>query len=193
MKMLHPNIKNVLLTTTLLGAALLLAGCATSAPSANFTQEIAPASRMQANDEAKIVVTAATNVVVEEYDKQRIAQRIQSLLDAKKISNPAIGEKKDYEVDVTLTKYERGSAFARAMLAGLGQIHVNGLVQVYLLPNREKVGEFTINKTFAWGGIYGASTSIEDAELGFAQGIVDALTGQTEAPAKTGSSTKGNR
>src|SRR5262249_45206548 len=89
-------------------------------------------------------------------------------------------DQKNYAIEVTLTKYEKGSAFARAMLAGLGQIHINGVVKVYTLPEHQKAGEFLINKTFAWGGIYGASTTIEDAEMGFADGIANTLTGQEE-------------
>jgi len=183
--------------TALLTAALLT-GCASSAPQANFTQEIAPASRMHANDQAKVVVSTATNVWVEDYDKLRITQRIQGAVDAKKLSNPATGDKKDYAIDVTLTKYDKGSSFARAMLAGLGQIHIYGQVQVYLVPDREKperekIGDFIIHKTFAWGGIYGASTTIEDAEVGFAQGIAEALAGQLESSAKTSSPGRGHR
>ena len=35
--------------------------------------------------------------------------------------------------------------------------------------------------TFAWGGVYGAATGIEDVEPAFAEGIASALTGQAEA------------
>ncbi len=164
---------------------VLFVGCATSAPKPEFTQEIAPESQIKAVDEAKVIVEASPGCSVVENDKTRIAQRIQEKLAAKKVLNNSGGETKEYEVCVTLTRYEKGNAFARAMLAGLGQIHIDGNVSLFELPERKKAGEFTIKKTFAWGGIYGGSTSIEDVELGFADGIASALTGrEEEAPKK---------
>ena len=65
------------------------------------------------------------------------------------------------------------------MLIGLGQLHVDATVRLLELPAK-KVGEFTINKTFAWGGLYGGMTNMEDVERGFAEGVAAALTGQTE-------------
>jgi hypothetical protein len=37
-----------------------------------------------------------------------------------------------------------------------------------------------LKKTFAWGGAYGAATSIEDIESTFADGVAAAVTGQKE-------------
>ena len=72
------------------------------------------------------------------------------------------------------------------MLIGLGQIHVDATVRLLELPAKKKVGEFSINKTFAWGGLYGGMTNMEDVERGFADGVAAALTGQTEdAPKKS--------
>lgn len=62
------------------------------------------------------------------------------------------------------------------MLAGLGQIHIDSHVSVVALPERTKVGQFDINKTFAWGGIYGGKTSIAEVEEGFAEGVAAAVT-----------------
>jgi hypothetical protein len=70
------------------------------------------------------------------------------------------------------------------MLAGLGQIHVDATIRLLELPDNKKVGEFTVNKTFAWGGLYGGATSIEDVEKGFADGVAAALTGQKETGRK---------
>jgi hypothetical protein len=66
------------------------------------------------------------------------------------------------------------------MLAGLGQIHIDGDVGVFSLPDHQKVGDFHLKKTFAWGGIYGGATSIEDIENTFADGVAAAVTGQEE-------------
>ncbi len=61
-----------------------------------------------------------------------------------------------------MTRYDKGSAFARFMLAGLGQIHVDATVSLRDPARDVSLGEYEVNKTFAWGGIYGASTTIED-------------------------------
>ena len=66
------------------------------------------------------------------------------------------------------------------MLVGLGQIHIDAKASVFLLPERMKVSEFDIDKTFAWGGIYGGPTSIEDVEHGFAEGVAQAVTSAKE-------------
>ena len=63
------------------------------------------------------------------------------------------------------------------MLAGLGQIHLDGVISVYQLPGRSKVGEFTIKKTFAWGGVYGGITNIETIEDTFAEAVAKTVCG----------------
>ena len=40
--------------------------------------------------------------------------------------------------------------------------------------------EFALSKTFAWGGIYGASTTIETIEDTFADGVAATVTGQQQ-------------
>jgi len=162
--------------------ALVLAGCASSAPQAQFIQPLAPSSLTRANDNAKVALEAAPGITMMDYEKARLTERLQAQLDSKKLLNTATGDKKEYEVNVIITRYEKGDAFARAMLAGLGQIHLDGTIKVCVLPAHEQVGEFTVNKTFAWGGLYGASTTIEDAELGFVEGVTDALKGATDVP-----------
>jgi len=176
------NINSKLIVVITLGIInwLTLAGCATSAPKAKFTQPLPPSAKICNNDETKVKVDAASGVSLIDWEKQRLAQRIQEKITSKKsrdyASQGAAESKKEYEVCVEITRYDKGNAFARAMLAGLGQIHINGNVKLYVLPNREQVSEFTIKKTFAWGGLYGGVTSMEDVESGFADGIADALT-----------------
>lgn len=111
-------------------------------------------------------VEASQGVSIADYEKQRLAQRIKQKIDTQKMNGAVPGDKHDYEIEVLLTQYEKGNAFARFMLAGLGQIHIDSHVAVLALPDRTKVGEFDIDKTFAWGGIYGGTTSIEDVEEG---------------------------
>lgn len=165
-----------------LGSFLMLAGCsASSAPKPEFTVPIAAGSVVRADDSVIVDVTNASDVSLAEYERQRVLDRIKQKIEERKLINTSDGSPANYEVHVTITEYEKGSAFARAMLAGLGQIHVRGTVAVYELPARTLVGEFHVAKTFAWGGIYGASTSIEDVEVGFAEGVAAAVTGSVDS------------
>lgn len=161
-------------------AALFLSGCASTTPKAAFSQEIAVGSRVAANDEVTAKVTAAPGVEILDLEKTRIEQRIEERVAAKKVLNAAGATAKSFAIELELTRYQKGNAFARAMLAGLGQIHIDGVVTVFELPEHRQVGAFKIKKTFAWGGLYGGTTSMEDIERTFADGVAAAVTGQEE-------------
>ena len=159
---------------------ILTTGCATTVPKADFAQRITPESQIAAKDEAKVKIDAGTGVTLLESEKMRLAEKIGQKIDGRKITNKRDGSTKIYEVDLLLTRYDKGSAFARAMMAGLGQIHIDGDITVLEMPGRTTVGKFAISKTFAWGGIYGGTTTMEDIETTFADGVAAALTGQDD-------------
>lgn len=167
------------ITFGLLGA-LLFSSCAGTATKANFKNGSSMTALVSSKDGVKARVKADSNISILEVEKTRIAQRIEERTAAKKTHNASGAENKNYDVELTLTRYEKGNAFARSMLAGLGQIHIDGIVRMYELPNKKKVGEFTIKKTFAWGGLYGGTTSMEDIERTFADSIAATITGQKE-------------
>ena len=58
------------------------------------------------------------------------------------------------------------------MVAGLGQIHIAADVQLIDVASGHVLARYTIEKIFAWGGMYGGSTTVEDVEAGFAQSVV---------------------
>jgi hypothetical protein len=164
-----------------IAVVLLVTGCASTAPKADFSPDLASQYRIDADDHPEVKVDAAPGVDVLDLDKLRISQVIASKIETRRMENPANNEPRDCIVQVTLTRYQRGNAFARAMLAGLGQIHIDAAVKVYLEPGNEKIADFLVAKTFAWGGIYGASTSMEDIERTFGDGVAAALTEQQDA------------
>jgi hypothetical protein len=163
-----------------LGGALL-AGCASSPPSVKMTHPMVKESRVAATDTTDVKIEAAEHITVNPYERDRVAQKIKGRIDERKLKNPAAAEARQIEVLIYVTRYDKGNAFARAMLAGLGQIHLDGKISVYQLPDRTLLEEFDMQKTFAWGGIYGAATSIEQIEDTFADGVAATVTGQ-EAP-----------
>lgn len=161
-------------------AVILTTGCATTIPRPEFTKQIAPESRLAAKDEESVKVETGSGVTMLESEKTRLAEKIKQKIDARKVTNDHGVSAKTYEVNLVVTKYEKGNAFARAMLAGLGQIHIDADVAVFEMPERIPVGNFSLSKTFAWGGAYGGTTSIEDIETTFSDGVAAALTGQSE-------------
>lgn len=162
--------------------AALSAGCAGTAPKPKFSHELVAEHRIAASDSVQVNIAASDKVKILESEKARLAEKIMLKIADRKVMNAQSAAGKTYEVTVHLSRYEKGNAFARAMLAGLGQIHIDGTVDVLELPARTSVGQFDLNKTFAWGGVYGASMSIEDIEATFAEGVAAAVTGQQEAP-----------
>ena len=171
-----------------LGAATLLGGCATSVPKAQYSKELPTQYHLNGDDKVQVRVDSASGVAVTDAEKQQLTSLITAKVEERRAKNPANGEVRDCNVVVTVTRFDKGNAFARFMLAGLGQIHLDASVQVFGLPANDKLNDFTVSKTFAWGGIYGASTTMETLEPVFADSISAALTGQEEAKATNASS-----
>src|SRR5690606_42084082 len=103
---------------------------------------------------ADVMAEAAPGVDISRYDLDRIAGRLKG------------------ELQLRAAEMMAGNAFARAMLAGLGQIEIEA--DVFLIDAAGKtVAQYEVSKNFAFGGIYGASTSIEDVEVGFVKSVVE--------------------
>jgi hypothetical protein len=164
----------------------VLAGCAGTAPKPTYNKEIAVQYRIDADDHVQVKVASVAAARMEEVDRDRLGQLITSRLEERRARNAANSDAHEATATVLITRYERGSAFARAMLAGLGQIHIDGTVTVTATQGGNRIAEFTIAKTFAWGGIYGGSTRMEDIEPVFADGVAAALTGQQDSKAAAG-------
>lgn len=63
-----------------------------------------------------------------------------------------------------VTNYDQGNAFLWFLLAGLGQIHIDGKLTLENSGRTEPLAKYEVNKTFAWGGILGGTTTIETVE-----------------------------
>ena len=72
---------------------------------------------------------------------------------------------------LNFTQYDEGNRFARLMLAGLGAMKINADVEVKDGKTTNLICKGEAGKSFAWGGIYGASTGIEDVEKMFAKEV----------------------
>ena len=134
------------------------------------------------------MIETADKVTVDPAARDRVAGKIKTKIDERKLKNPALASPRSVQVLLHVTRYEKGNAFARAMLAGLGQIHLEGTIFVYQMPDRVLLEDFDLQKTFAWGGIYGAATSMEQIEDTFTDTVAATVTGQLP-PASNGDAT----
>jgi hypothetical protein len=81
----------------------------------------------------------------------------------------------DLILRIKLTVYEEGNRFARFMLAGLGSMQIHAQVEIAESKSGNLLTSGEAGKTFAWGGVYGASVGIEDLEKDFAKEVVKGL------------------
>jgi len=160
---------------------IVLSGCtATSSPGLVKSNKYVKDFNVDSNDKVKVVVTNVAGLDIKEEGKIHLAEVIKKDTNILKKYNINSGKPNQYLVKVHITKYDKGNAFARFMIAGAGQIHVDGIITVYTLPSKRKAEEFKITKTFAWGGIYGGATSIKEVGEGFAMGVAETVTDQKE-------------
>lgn len=158
---------------------LALAGCSTSSPTARYRDPAMAAIRLDADDLALVVLAKAADVSMTELEMRRLRESVQSAIVARKVHNAADGLVRRYRLELTIGRYEKGSAAARAMFpGGVGQIHIDAAAVLVELGDAERrVSQFDLNKTFAWGGPVGAVTPMTEVEYGFAAGCAEAIAG----------------
>jgi hypothetical protein len=169
------------------GVVVTGAGCASSAGSAK-TLATAPQAGALARYTKVSLATAAEGAAatMPPADRERIAALVARKLKERaptrftEVAVTTIAATPDTMfVTIAFTRYDGGSAVARFMLAGLGQIHVNADVTIEDRSRPAVLGEFAVTKTFAWGGIYGATTNITDVEEGFAEAVAKVVLGES--------------
>ena len=164
--------------------ALFVAGCAGTAGSAK-PLTVAPKAEILARYTKMRLATSAQRDAskMTAADRERVAALV-----AQKVKERAADRFTDFaatttdvetlHVTIVFTRYDEGSAFARFMLAGLGQIHIEAEVTLEDRALQTVIGKFDVTKTFAWGGIYGGATGIKDVEDGFAEAVAKVVLGQ---------------
>lgn len=163
-----------------------LYGCAGTLPTAEFKKPISDSYRLCSNDAANVKLVKADGVELNDLNRQRLESRIREAINERKKNSPCKTIlKRSFMLDSIITRYDEGNAFARAMLAGLGKMHIDGDFTLQLLSETgsESVAEFTLQKSFGWGGIYGGVTRIEDIEATFAEGVAEAVVAQAQEDA----------
>lgn len=164
-----------LITAFLLCGALT--GCAGSASTPTLTWSPAATFNAATALIGPVSAEAAPGVPMASYDLERVSQLVQSDMSAaypgRLLRDGAAAAPGEVRVDMTFITYDEGNALARFMLAGLGQIHIAANVQLIDATSGNVTARYFVSKTFAWGGLYGGSTTIEDVEKGFAESVTD--------------------
>lgn len=115
---MYNNAKLTYFLLTALSAATLLSACATSVPKAEYNKELPTQYHLDADDKVQVKVDAATGISVTDVEKQQLASMITTKIEERQAKNPANGDVRDCSVVVTITRFDKGNAFARAMVAG---------------------------------------------------------------------------
>lgn len=163
-------------------ALFLLSACAGSVATPVPVAALAPEQKSSLKL-AEITDEAAPGVVMASYDLDRILQLVKAEIskahpDIWVAANAAPGAP-PAKVKIIITRYDSGNAFARFMLAGLGQIYLEGDVIFSDAATGQELAKYQVSKDFAFGGMYGGITNIQDVEKGFAASVAEILADKT--------------
>jgi Domain of unknown function (DUF4410) len=164
----------------LTAAALLTFGCASSAGSVKTLVEPQVA---ELEGYSQVILTSASQGEASKMtsgDRDRIVALVlkkvqEQMPDRFAPASAAPAAADTFHVTINFTRYDEGNALARAMLAGLGQIHIDADVVGEDRVRQKILMRSKVTKTFAWGGAYGGSMGIRDVEQGFAEAVATLL------------------
>src|ERR1700747_1914275 len=147
-------------------ALSLLSGCAGGVANPTLVASPSPGVETSRVEIGEVPAAAARRVVMTKEDLERISRRVEADLAATypdRVVKPGDAPLPDMvNVKLVFTEYDKGNAFTRLMLAGLGQIRIGANVVLIDAANNQTVGEFEASKDFSFGGLYGGATSVED-------------------------------
>jgi len=169
--------RNVLFSCIVLGVVILSSGCAGSAAGYKVLQPLKEGVDLKSYTNLDLKAESKEKVPMTSDDMERIINKIIKKVQEEAPTrfeeiNPTVTKPSTVQYAIIFTRYDKGSAFARAMLAGLGQIHIDADIDVKDKTEDEVLAKYRIKKTFSLGGIYGGTTGIEDVQDGFAGGVV---------------------
>jgi hypothetical protein len=157
-------------------AVLIASGCATTKGSYHLVNPPNDYLKIAKLGDLVVEVNCNNDIPLSPYDKDRIMNLIVQNIRKEypqrfKTISPTIPGAGTLYAAVMIKRYDEGSAFARFMLAGLGQMHIDADVALANGETKEPIAKYEVSKTFAWGGAYGGSTGIRDIEDGFAKAV----------------------
>ena len=147
-----------------------LAGCAGSVAPPTVVTALPDVQRSGLHL-AGVTTQAGQGVAVRAGETDRISQLVVADIQALApgMVDPAAARAR--ALRIVITRFDEGSAAARFLLAGLGQIRLEGDVAIVDIGTNQAIAEYKVAKQFAFGGIYGGVTSMQDVEQGFAKSV----------------------
>jgi hypothetical protein len=161
--------------------AVSLAGCAGSVSAPTTVVDLPPDARAQLRI-GDVSADAASGVEMSEADLGLISQKVRADISAEAPGVLAEGPDAASAMKMKLhfTKFDRGNAFARFMLIGLGQIRIEADVDI-LNNSGVQIAQYKVSKDFALGGVAGGTTTVEDVEEGFAKSVAEVVKNKGKA------------
>jgi len=174
-----------LLRILMLVLGLLASGCASTRGSARLIAPPQVGVSLSQFSNLLVEVECRPDIQLTSSDKERIVNLIIKNINRDSsnrfttVNQTNAGPRTLY-ASVMIKRYDQGNAFARAMLAGLGQMHIEADVTLRDGETKNDIAQYEVSKTFAWGGVYGGLTGIEDIEDGFSQAVAASILGRKE-------------
>lgn len=153
--------------------AALQSACATTATAPKFIEPIATDLSRYSSVSLRVAGDAAVGASA--AARESIAYKVGRALTESRSGWLVAESGGELDLQIELTRYDAGDAAARALQAGLGQIHIDGRVTVTDAATGVRLGVYDVSKTFAWGGIYGAEVTVYDIEDTFAVSVAAGL------------------
>jgi Domain of unknown function (DUF4410) len=179
---LAPATRRGLRVLALLVGMAALVGCASSGGGARAVEKSGDITRFKS-----LAIQTSVNKALKlsAPDQERIVQLVQGRIRERDGGRFAsVGAAPDdpaaLQVKIGFTRYEEGSALARFMLMGLGEIRIDADVVLVDPATQAVLGRYVVTKTVAWGGIHGGATTIRDVEIGFADAVADIVLGEAD-------------
>ena len=154
--------------------AALLAACAGSVSAPTAIAPLSPEQKATLHI-SYVAADADGGVAMSDADFGIICQKVRGYIAAKSPGMMAEGAPSPVKMKIHFTRFDRGNAFARAMLIGLGQIVIEATVTLQDAQG-VTVAQYKVSKDFAIGGVVGATTSVDDVEEGFAKSVAAVVT-----------------
>src|SRR5215469_16394247 len=145
-----------LLVPTVSLVALLVSGCASTAGSIHPVAPLKESTKLTAFSNLSVEVQTGGGVTLSPTEKERISRLIVDTIKKREPNrfadiNPLTAAPSTLHASVNVTRYDKGNAFARFMLAGLGQMHIDAHVVLSDQATQDTLGRYEVTKTFAWG------------------------------------------
>lgn len=153
-----------------------LAGCAGSVSAPTVIQPLSTEQK-SALHLSDISADAASGVQMSDADFGLIVQKVRGYIQTQSpatFETAANASQPSLMMKLHFTRFDRGNAFARFMLIGLGQIKIDATVEL-VDASGTSVAKYEVSKDFSFGGVYGGVTTIEDVEDGFAKSVAEVV------------------